>query len=253
MQTRAILAPVLAASLLAGCAYLPALSARKAGERGPTTPSSTDERLRRQTQELERQTHELELKLARSHLTLLEKDAQIQALQQKLQLATQEVVRSMAKLRGVESKAEAASNLAEAEIALRMLEREAAERRRDQDVQQAKHLMQMAVQEFTKQNYGGTLYLAGQVKALSANGHARASANGHPARLAGEAGFASPVPLQALRTSNVRAGPGLTHGVVFVVPTGQSLTGHSQKDLWVRVSRADGRSGWILYRLVGPR
>lgn len=247
LPTRRILGLVAAASLLAGCAVLSELSGQaNERDRAARERAATDEQSRRQAQELE-------LKLARSHVALLEKEGQIKALQEKLELATQEVVRSMAKLRGVESKAEAASNLAEAEIALRMLEKDAAGQGRDQDVQQVKHLMQMAIQEFKKQNYGGTLYLTGKVKTLSTNGHLRPSKNGNHARLEGEAGFSSPVPLKVLGTSNVREGPGPNHKVAFVVQSGHPLTGHSQKDLWLRVSRDDGRSGWILYRLVGPR
>jgi hypothetical protein len=245
-RARPILGWVAASILLAGCAGPFELSGQNTErDRAAREPVVAEDQSRR--------AQELELKLARSHVALLEKEAQIQALQEKLELATQEVVRSMAKLRGVESKAEAASNLAEAEIALRMLEKQAAGQGRDQELQQTRHLMQMAIDEFKKQNYGGTLYLAAKVKTLSTGGHLRPSKNGTNARVEGEAGFAAPVPLKALSASNVREGPGVNHKVAFVVPTGQALVGHAQKDLWIRVSRDDGRSGWILYRLVGPR
>ena len=113
--------------------------------------------------------------------------------------------------------------------------------------------MSMATAEFKKANYAGTIYLSGRVKALSAGGQSRGSSPGTTARLDGETGFALPLPLKALSRSNVREGPALTQKIVYVVEDGGALTGHSQKDLWVRVSRDDGRSGWIFYNRVGLR
>lgn len=241
---------VAAASLLAGCAFLSQTSSPTAErDRAVQERATATEQLRRQTAS----NQELELQLARAHLAFLEREAQIRALQEKLDLATLEVVRAMGKLRGVESKAEAAANFAEAEIALRLLEKEAAGRGRDQEVQQAKHLMRMATEEFKKSNYAGTIYLTGRVKALSVGGQTRTSSNGTTARLDGEAGFSLPLPLKALSKSNVREGPALDQKIAFVVEDGGPLTGHAQKELWVRVSRDDGRSGWIFYNRVGLR
>jgi len=243
---RLILWVSVAASMVAGCAVFSEPFGQAAARgRAARERATADDLLRRQTTV----NQELELKLNRAYLVLLEREAQLRALQEKLDLATLEVVRSMARLRGVESKAEAASNFAEAEIALQLLEK-AAGRGRDQDVQQAKQLMRMATEEFKRQNYAGTMYLTGRVKALSAGGEWRASRD---ARLDGEAGFPLPLPLKALSKSNVREGPGLNHKVAFVVEDGAPLTGHSHIDVWVRVSRNDGRSGWMFYNLVGLR
>jgi len=241
---------IAAASLMAGGAALSQLSGAGPAaerERAAQERATATEQLRRQTAT----NQELELQLARAHLALLEREAMIRALQEKLDLATLEVVRAMGKLRGVESKAEAAANFAEAEIALRLLDKEAG-RGRD-DVQQAKHLMRMATEEFTKDNYAGTIYLSGRVKALSTAGPLRTLSNGTTARLEGEANFSLPLPLKVLSKSNVREGPALDQKIAFVVEDGGVLTGHSQKDLWVRVSREDGRSGWIFYNRVSLR
>ncbi|NIQ92292.1 MAG: hypothetical protein GWN93_26230, partial [Deltaproteobacteria bacterium] len=66
--------------------------------------------------------------LAKLQLRLLERDAQIKQLEERLNSqqemldeAIQEVVRAKAKLRTLESKAEAASEMAEAEIAIKAL------------------------------------------------------------------------------------------------------------------------------------
>jgi hypothetical protein len=254
------LGALIAASLLGGCAALSQLVGPAAERDRAAQDRATQDRAARErataTEQLRRQAasnQELELQLARAHLTVLEREAQIRALQEKLDLATLEVVRAMGKLRGVESKAEAAANFAEAEIALRQLEKEAAGRGRDQEVQQARQLMSMATAEFKKSNYAGTIYLSGRVKALSAGGQSRAASPGTIARLDGETGFAFPLPLKAVSRSNVRDGPALNQKIAFVVEDGGALTGYSQKDLWVRVSREDGRSGWIYYNRIGLR
>ncbi|MDA2912110.1 hypothetical protein MYX04_14420, partial [Nitrospiraceae bacterium AH_259_D15_M11_P09] len=58
---------------------------------------------------------------AKLHLLLLEKEARINGLTEQLEKVILEVVRVKAKLRSLESKAEAASDLAEAEIAVKAL------------------------------------------------------------------------------------------------------------------------------------
>jgi hypothetical protein len=242
---------VVGTGLLAGCAGLLQPQGQQTAERQRAAQerATADEHLRRQAAA----SQDLELKLARAHLALLQREAQIRALQEKLDLATLEVVRAMAKLRGMEGKAEAAANFAEAEIALRLLEKENVGRGRDQDVQQAKQLMRLATDEFKKQNYAGTIYLTGRVKALSTGSQPRTPSNETTSRLEGEAAFSVPLPLKAVGKSNVREGPHVNQKVAFVIEDGASLTGHSQKDLWVRVSREDGRSGWIFYNLVNLR
>src|SRR5689334_14116072 len=59
-----------------------------------------------------------ERRIASLELQLLEKDAQVDNLEEQLDEARREVVRSMARLTSVASRAEAASGIAEAELAL---------------------------------------------------------------------------------------------------------------------------------------
>jgi uncharacterized coiled-coil protein SlyX len=103
----------------------------------------------------------LERRIARFELRLAERDAQVEDLQDRLDEARQEVVRALAKLQTVASRAEAASAMAEAEIAVQAL-RAAAGAQQAPDVSQAGKLLEQASAEFAKQNYGGALYLANQ-------------------------------------------------------------------------------------------
>ncbi len=189
--------------------------------------------------------------IAKLKLTLVEKETQIKALQKKYDEAVQEVVRAKAKLHSLESKAEAASNMAEAEIALKALR--TAGHTDGPEVIEAEHLLKMSAQEFKKHNYGGALYLASQAKGLVNIGWGRLMGREKIAMVSGEVLFALPLPLLVLAKSNVREGPGLDFEVLFTLEKGTPLFGHSYKDEWVRVKDADGRGGWIYQTLVGER
>lgn len=263
-----VLALAVAAGILSGCAGLLPSSqdapAPSAQERQLVVEERQKLARERQKLETDRQKleetqkklaatqHDLEEKLARQRLLLLERDAQIKALTQKLDAAILEVVRVMAKLRTLESKAEAASTLAEAEIAFKALGRDPG-REKDADLAQAEQLLKLGAQEFKKDNYGGVLYLTSQAKSLIKGGQARSTGAETLPPVDGEVPFSVPLPLRALNKSNVREGPGANFKVAFVVEEGAPLTGQSYKGIWVRVQSEDGRWGWISHNLVGER
>src|SRR5207244_1815130 len=110
----------------------------------------------------------LEQRVARLELLVAERDAQVEDLEARLDEARQEVVRALAKLQTVASRAEAASAIAEAEIAVQALRAATGTQPGGgADVAQAGTLLQQASGEFAKQNYGGALYLANQTKSLT--------------------------------------------------------------------------------------
>lgn len=194
----------------------------------------------------------IQQQVARLELRLLEGEAQVGDLQAKLDEARQEVVRAMAKLQTLASKAEAASGMAEAEIALQQLHT-AAGQAGTPEATQAEQLLRMSTKEFNQQNYGGALYLANQAKNLAGAGQTRLTSSGRGSLRQGEVLFAVPLHLQALVRGNVRDGPGSTFKVLFTVDAGTSLLGYSYADVWVRVGDNTGRSGWIFSASVGRR
>jgi hypothetical protein len=194
----------------------------------------------------------LELRVARLELRLLERDAQVADLQARLDEARQEVVRAMAKLQTVASRAEAASALAEAEIALQSL-RATAGQQPGPDLAQATTLLQEGTAEFGKQNYAGALYLANQAKSVAGVGKARAGDAARAPLRSGETPFATPVPLQAVAHGNLREGPGTGYAVLATVEPGTALVAYAATDQWVRVAEENGRSGWMYLTLVGRR
>ena len=232
---------------LSGCALLATPSAEQ-------RQAQTDHRAAEATSRKQAATNkDLDEKLARMHLQALEKDAEIRALNQKLEAAILEVVRAMAKLRGLSGRAEAASNLAETEIALKSLPAEPALRPKETDLIQAQQLLRMATEEFKKQNYDGTVYLTSQVKMLIKPRNDRLVRGAEVGRTDGEHTLSPMLALRASNTSNVREGPGPSFKVLFVVERGTPLSAVSYTGVWVRVKMDDGRAGWVHYSLIDQR
>ena len=193
---------------------------------------------------------ELERRLARLELRVLERETQIEELQTRLDDARDEVVRTMAKLETLASRAEAASAIAEADVALQSL-RATEGSRQLPDLAQATRFQQQSTAEFNKRNYGGALYLSNQAKAAAVAGRARLTAGSRGTPRLGETTFAVAIRLKVTSRGNVREGPGTNYPVAFAVEPGTALTGFSATDDWVRVSDDAGRSGWIFRPLVG--
>ncbi len=192
---------------------------------------------------------ELEQRVATLQLQLLERAAQVQALQRQLDAARQEIVRAMARLQTLASRAEAASVMAEAEIALEALTGVAG----DEEVleaAQARQLLVLSSTEFADENYGGALYLASQARRVARAGEVRVVSGEQGDRQPGEVLFALPLPLETARRSNVRAGPGLGFRVLMILDPATPLVGHSHTEEWVRITNELGLDGWIFHDLV---
>jgi hypothetical protein len=189
---------------------------------------------------------------AKNQLLMLEKEALIKDLGHRLEDAIQEVVRAKAKLRSLESKAEAASTLAEAEIALKSL-KSSDDRDKDPGLHEAEDLLKMATAEFKKENYGGALYLSGQAKTQIKEGEELHRGREKTAPVAGEVAFALPLPLRLTEGAKLRSGPGQEFNVVMELSRAAPVLGVSHKGDWVRVKAEDGRSGWVSYTQVQGR
>jgi hypothetical protein len=199
-------------------------------------------------------------RVSKMHMQMLEKDAQIKKLEERqntqqrvLDDAVREVVRAKAKLASLESKAEAASNMAEAEIALRNLKRELGAGEKDPDVIKAKQLLKMSALEFEKTNYGGALYLTSQAMSHIKAGQIRIEPHEKIPVMRGEILFAEPLSLRVLKSSNLREAPDLKSKVLTTLGKGAPVVGYSYKGEWVRVHSEQGIHGWIFQTLVGAR
>jgi uncharacterized coiled-coil protein SlyX len=218
----------------------------------PTSPNTTatpaaDSASARASSEA---TKGLEQRVAQLEMRLLEKDAEMEELQGRLDDARQEVVRAMAKIQTLATRAEAASAMAEAEIAVQAL-KTAAGPEPGPDAAQATRLLETSTAAFNKANYGGAVYLANQAKALAAEGQARLASGLKGAPRPGEVLFALPLRLEALGKANVRDGPGTAFKVSFTLDAGAAVTGSSYVDEWIRITDEGGRRGWVFRTLVG--
>lgn len=196
---------------------------------------------------------ESEGKLAKLHLLALEKDIQIKELNMRLEEAMVEVVRTKAKLRSVETKAEAVSALAEGEVALKTRKASVSGEENDEKSMKVEELLKASSQELKKENYSGALYLTIQAKTLIREDQQRSRDRGKKAMMAGEIPFAMPLPLQAISPTKVKDSPGLDSKALFGVQQGTPIVGYSFKGPWVYVRTEDGRRGWVYYKQVDGR
>src|SRR5881628_3282678 len=184
----------------------------------------------------------LEQRAARLELKVLEQEAQVDELQSRLDDARREVVRAMAKLQSLATRAEAASGMAEAENAPPSPE-----------YAQGSQLLQLATTEFDQQNYAGALYLATEAKNAAAAGRGRVASDDRAATRKGEVPFALPLRLQTTGRANVREGPGGNFKVLFTLETGVPIVAYSYVDQWVRIRDDSDRPGWIHQTLLDRR
>jgi len=191
---------------------------------------------------------ELERRIARLELRLLERDAQVEDLQARLDESHADIVRRLSTLQSLASRAEAASGVAEAELVLQSLKSGAGAQA--PSTAQVARMVQQGSAEFNKQNYGGALYLANQAKALASTYSGRGASAGGARPRPGETMFALPVHLKVASRANVREGPGTNYPVVFSADAGAVLTGVSYVDEWIRIASDDGRTGWIFRTLI---
>jgi len=221
---------------------------------GSTTPAHARDRAA--PQPLVVHDTALEQRAGRLELKTLEQEAEIDQLQQRLDDARREVVRAMAKLQSLATRAEAASGMAEAEIALQALRSAEGSGGSNSvtspELAQGTQLLQLATGEFDKQNYAGALYLATEAKNAAGVGQGRVTSDRATPR-AGEVPFALPLHLQTTGRANVREGPGGGYKVLFTVDAGAALTGYAYVDQWVRIKDDGDRSGWIHQSLIDRR
>jgi uncharacterized coiled-coil protein SlyX len=195
----------------------------------------------------------LEQRAARLELKVLEQEAQVGELQGRLDDARREVVRAMAKLQSLATRAEAASGMAEAEIALQALRTNSNGPSPSPELGQGSQLLQLATAEFDQQNYAGALYLATEAKNAAAAGQRRVASDDRETMRKGEVPFALPLRIQTTGRANVREGPGAGFRVSFTLEAGSALVAYSYVDQWVRVRDDNDHSGWIHQTLIGRR
>jgi hypothetical protein len=265
LSIRTVAVIALAAWITAGCAPL----SKQPDPIAASAPGPSDQavELMEQNQILEKaltsrqaRIQKLENEIAGLNLKILEYEALVQDMlrrseveQTRLDAAIVEVVRAKAKMRSLESKAEAASTLAEAEIAVKALKSRGlpAEDSFAREIAAIDQLLTMGVNEFKSQNYGGALFLANQTKEQVLVVQRRLDRHTESAAVEGESLLLQSLPLKLLKNTNLREGPGLDWKIVVTLDQGTPVVGYAFKGNWIRVETRDGIEGWVYQDLVG--
>ena len=184
-----------------------------------------------------------ERRIASLELQLLEKGAQVENLQEQLDEARREVVRSMARLQSVASRAEAASGIAEAELALQSMP----------DNAEIRKLTELASAEFEEEHWGGALWVANQAKSAALEARGRLAEVDDGALRPYERSLALPLELETTTGANVRSGPGTGFGVVYTLAPQSRVVAYSSAEQWLRIVDDSGRRGWISQNLIRGR
>jgi len=194
----------------------------------------------------------LNKRVSNLEIRLLEKEAQVEDLQSRLDETRTAVVKSRSQVQMTTGKAGAASGMAEAEVSLRQLKAVAPPRY--PDAQRAERLLRQSNDAFGKENYGGAISLAGQAKTVAQTATSRLSAaNRLRSVRRGESQFAIPIRLKVTAAGNVRDQPRSKSAVVFAVDVGAPLIGLSYVEDWIRVVDDRRRTGWINQSVVDRR
>ena len=253
---------VLSTLLMAACQTQPVKPEEPSPQTDPRYETLSEEKkgLEKSLAKSEASRKDLDEKFSDLQLRLLEKDSQIKSLEEQLKSqqkalddAFLEVVRSKARLRSLETKAEAASNMAEAEIAVKALKVESGAGDQDADVRRAEQLLKMSADEFNNENYGGALYLTNQAKAHIKAGQVRLRVGEGMSSSKGETLFSQPIELKLLQRTSLRQDPASNSKVVGRLEKGTHVLGYSTTAGWIRVGGEDGVKGWVLRSAVGAR
>lgn len=190
----------------------------------------------------------LDREIAQLRMSLLERSAQLAESDRRLEEATTEVVRAMARLRSLATRAEAASAIAEAEVTLQQLKGRVGSAPAP-EVRQAEASLRASSTAFDAENFAGSVYLASQAKRVASAGRGRLAEAGAGPR-AGERAFSVPVAIITNTRANLREGPSTATSVVATVDAGTAMTAFAYAQDWIRVTLSDGRGAWVHQGLV---
>ena len=162
-------------------------------------------------------------------------------LQRDLEMTETEVIRTKARLKGNETKAEASSAIAEARILIRRI---ADEKGRGASVVRCQELLAKAEQLLKEENFGAAAFFA--LKAQDTAVKASEETAGPAAAAPNAAEVATPQKRYTVKAvvANIRRGPGTAEPVVATAPQGAALEASVMRGDWIRVSFG-GVLGWV--------
>jgi SH3 domain-containing protein len=160
-------------------------------------------------------------------------EEKVSALARDLEVTETELIRTKARLKGNETKAEASAAIAEARI---LAGRVAEDKTRTSDLARTQESLGKAEEQLTAGNYGAALFFA-------------TKAQDQTMRPAEDDGHGAPVPVPATSyvvrsVARLRKGPDLSEAIVGRVPAGVRLARQAVSGDWVKVTYG-GVTGWV--------
>ncbi len=189
-----------------------------------------------------------ELRGLQGHVASIEE--RYAALEIELASAVEEVLRSKATIRGVQSRALATSRISEVRVQI-----ESSTRTDDPEVairlRRANEFLARADQALEQGNFSGASYLAERASEMVRQARIVAEVRQKPAQ--GQAEIIPIVPprtLEVLANSNLREGPGLSYARVGGLEPGDQALAVARAGEWYQVETESGLVAWIHGRLV---
>jgi uncharacterized protein YgiM (DUF1202 family) len=168
-------------------------------------------------------------------------EEEIALLSRDLELTENEIIRLKAKLRGLDSKAEASSAIAEARMLLRRYQEG---RGRSANVTRCEELVERAEQQIIEENYGAAAFFAQKAQDLLQD--RRRSGGSETA-----SDRAAPKKQYTVRAEvvNIRSEPNPEASIVGKLSKGDVVAAVGIRGEWLKVTAGE-RSGWVYRRLV---
>jgi len=169
-------------------------------------------------------------------------EERIAVLTRDLEVTETELIRTKARLKGNETKAEASAAIAEARI---LAGRLSEDKTQASVLARSEESLAKAEEQLSEGNFGAALFFASKAQDLVARVKQGAGAD-QPA----DPAAAPPPPIPSLSSYAVRAvarlrkGPNLSEGVIGRLPAGTQVMGEAVSGEWVKVTY-QGVSGWV--------
>jgi hypothetical protein len=186
----------------------------------------------------------LNARLRRSEEDQRRLEERVALLLRDLELTETEIIRTKARLKGIETRAEASSAIAEARILAGRLDPKG----RGATLSLCNENIAKAEQQLTQVNYGAAVFFAMKAQDIAK----KAQESSDPARHLGP-DDERPAPQTSYRvkakTANIRKGPDAAEDVLAEVPEGTMLEASTVRGDWVKVSH-NGVTGWVSRSVV---
>jgi ribosomal protein L29 len=199
---------------------------------------------------LESQLEQLQGALEEKEVALASLEEQYAALEIELTSAVEEVLRSMARVRTVQSRAQAVSRIAEVRVQL-----ESVPRAQDQEVaarlRRAREFLGRADAVLSEGNFGGASFLAERANDLVRQARMVSEIRSSAALPSGDViAIVPPRSLEVLENSNLREGPGIDTRRIGSVRKGEHVIAVARTEDWFQVENPSGGKAWISGDLV---